>query len=57
MIDNTKTLICFTNPYYLDVYLKLSSECLDFLKFLEEKDMLNSDWRYEKIEEIKTYEF
>lgn len=58
MIDNTKTLICCTSNCYSDnIYLKLSSECLNFLKFLEEKDILNSDWAFENIKEIEIYEF
>ena len=58
MIDNTKALICFTNVYCPDtIYLKLSPECLNLLKFLEEKDILNNDWEFENIKGIEIYEF
>lgn len=58
MIDNTKTLICFTNEYCLDnIYLKLSPECLNFLKFLKERDILDNNWEFENIKEIEIYEF
>lgn len=58
MIDNTKTLLRFSNYGSEEsIYLKLSPEYLDFLKFLEEKDLLNSDWTFENIKEIKVYEF
>lgn len=58
MTDNIKTMFCFTNAYRPDhIYLKLSPECLNLLKFLEEKDILNNDWEFENIKEIKIYEF
>lgn len=58
MIDNTKTLICFTSNYCpYNIYLKLSPECMNLLKFLEEKDILNNNWEFENIKEIKIYEF
>lgn len=57
MIDNTKTLICFTSNYRPDIYLKLSPECMNLLKFLEEKGILDNNWEFENIKEIKIYEF
>ena len=58
MIDDTKTIVCFTNNYYSEsIYLKLSPESLNFLNFLQEKDLLNSDWGFENVKEMKIYEF
>lgn len=57
MTDNTKILVCFSNYYRSSIYSKFPQEYLDFLKFLKEKDLLNSDWKYEKVEENEIYEF
>lgn len=58
MTDDNKALICFSSDYYEEnIYLKLSPEYLNFLNFLAEKDLLNNNWEFENIKEIKVYEF